>query len=369
MRPLLPGSGPHRVVVTSRDTLAGLEARLVDVTVLDDANAVALLDAALRVTRPDDSRISSDQENARRLAGSCSGLPLALQIVAALLKADLILSASELADELEDERNRLERLRYEDGRRPDGLSVEAAFELSYRRLKDGPARVFRLFPVTPGPDLSTDSAVILADLRFYDVRNSLGFLAKAHLIEAAPSVAGRWWMHDLVRLYAQRLSDAHADSDDRERARDRLLSYYLRMTRAAVFHILAYSGVPLPREFVSRDDALAWLDAEKSSLVAAVRMADGLGKHQTAFDLSVTLDEYLSWRRYADKWIATATIGLHAARELGDRYCEAGALNNLSIALGSVRRLEEAVAAHRYAAAMFRRIGARHAEGAAMYNL
>ena len=36
MRPLLPGPGPHRVVVTSRHTLAGLGARLLDVTVLDE---------------------------------------------------------------------------------------------------------------------------------------------------------------------------------------------------------------------------------------------------------------------------------------------------------------------------------------------
>ena len=45
VRPLLPGPGPHRVLVTSRHTLAGLGARLLDVTVLDEQAAVALLDA------------------------------------------------------------------------------------------------------------------------------------------------------------------------------------------------------------------------------------------------------------------------------------------------------------------------------------
>ena len=58
VRPLLPGAASHRVVVTSRHTLGGLDARLLDLTVLDDAAGVALLDAALRAARPDDERIS-----------------------------------------------------------------------------------------------------------------------------------------------------------------------------------------------------------------------------------------------------------------------------------------------------------------------
>ena len=41
-----------------------------------------------------------DQDAAGRLAGVCGGLPLALQITAALLKADPALSAAELAGEL-----------------------------------------------------------------------------------------------------------------------------------------------------------------------------------------------------------------------------------------------------------------------------
>ena len=52
VRPLLPGSGPHKVLVTSRHTLAGLEARLVDVNVLDEEASARMLDAALRIARP-----------------------------------------------------------------------------------------------------------------------------------------------------------------------------------------------------------------------------------------------------------------------------------------------------------------------------
>ena len=99
-----------------------------------------------------------------RLAGICGGLPLALQITAALLKADPSRTVSELADELSDEVRRLEALRYDDGSGTSAPSVAAAFELSYRQLDETAARVFRLLPVNPGPDVSTAAAAALADL-------------------------------------------------------------------------------------------------------------------------------------------------------------------------------------------------------------
>jgi hypothetical protein len=66
----LPGAGPHKVLVTSRHTLAGLGARLVDVTVLDQQASVDLLDATLRAARREDDRITRDPEAAGRLAGA-----------------------------------------------------------------------------------------------------------------------------------------------------------------------------------------------------------------------------------------------------------------------------------------------------------
>jgi hypothetical protein len=45
-----------------------------------------------------------------------------------------------------------------------------------------------------------------------------------------------------------------------------------------------------------------------------------------ALDLSLNLDQYLAWRRRFDDWLATAAIGLAAARRLGDRPGEGRAL-------------------------------------------
>ncbi len=366
VRLLLPGPGPHRVVVTSRDTLAGLGARLLDVTILDEEAGVALLDAALLAGRPDDDRVRSDRVAAGRLAGICGGLPLALQIAAALLKADPARSVSELAEELAVERVRLEALQYDDGSGPSAPSVAAAFGLSCRRLDETTARVFRLLPVNPGPDVSTAAAAVLADLPEREVRKVLGHLARAHLVDGA---VGRWRMHDLLRLYAWQLSDAHAEADGREQARDRLLRYYLDTADAADDHLRALPGTIVPANFTGRDAALAWLDAERPSLVAAVTIAAGTGSDQVALHLPLVLGTYFEWRRRFDDWLIGLAVSLQTARQLADRQAEAAALTILGVALREVRRFEEAIAACQDAAAICRETGDRPGEGAALNNL
>ncbi len=150
--PLFPGEGPHKMIVTSRHNLIKLNARIVDVTTLDNDEAVQLVDTALRAWSPDDDRITSDPESARRLAGLCGGLPLALWIAAALLGDEEGNSASELARELAVESERLERLHYYEDADVE-VSVAAAFELSYRKLPEAEARLFLLLSLNPGPDI------------------------------------------------------------------------------------------------------------------------------------------------------------------------------------------------------------------------
>ena len=369
VRPLLPGPGPHRVVVTSRHTLAGLAARLLDVAVLDDEAAVALLDAALREARPGDDRIVADRVGAGRLAEICGRLPLALQITAALLKADPSRTAGDLAEEFSDEVRRLEALHYDDGSGTSAPSVAAAFDLSYRRLDEAAARVFRLLPVNPGPDVSTAAAAVLADLTVSEVRRVLGQLFRAHLVEAGAGAMGRWRMHDLLRVYASQLSDVEAEADRQEQARDRLLRYYLDTTWAANAHERALPGTPVPADFTSQDDALAWLDAERPNLVAAVAMAATTGREQIAMRLPIYLAAYCYRRRRFDDELATTMISRDAARRLGDKGNEATALTNLGSALRSMRRFEEAISACQDAAAIFRETGYRRGEGEAMINL
>jgi tetratricopeptide (TPR) repeat protein len=369
VRPLLPGGGPHKVLVTSRHTLAGLRARLVDVTILDQDASVALLDAALRTARPGDDRITADLQAAGQLATICAGLPLALQITAALLTSDPTLTAAELAGDLAAEPARLDRLAYDDGSGTSAPSVAAAFGLSYRKLDDTSARVFRLLAVNPGPDISTAAAAALTGLPVAETRTVLGILARAHLAEAAPGSVGRWRTHDLLHLYAARLSSAYAEADGLDQARDRLLGYYLNTTEAADSHLRAPTGTAVPDCFTGRDDALAWLDTERAGLVGAVMMAADSGRDQVALRLPLALGAYLNWRRQFDDKLAVTAVSLDAARRLGDRHREGGALNNLGLTLRDVRRFDEAITAHEDAATIFHQFGDLHNEGQALNNL
>ena len=369
VRPLLPGAGPHRVLVTSRHTLAGLGARLLDVEILNEQAGIALLDKTLRGARPGDDRITSDTGAARRLVAVCGGLPLALRITAALLTADSTLTAAELAVQLADEISRLQTLHYDDGGRTSAPSVAAAFDLSYRRLNAAAAQLFRLLPVDTGPDISTSAAAVLAGKPAGQVRATLGRLLQAHLVEPAGTGAGRWRMHDLLRLYARQIPATQAHVEEIGQARDRLLDYYLNRARAADTHVRALSGTPVPDRITGREQALAWLDAERRNLIAAVTIAASTGRARIALYLPLCLFEYLNWRRRFDDLLTVLTISRDASRHLGDQANEAAALNCLGLALASVRRFDEAITALQGTAAICRETGHRHGEGSALTNL
>jgi tetratricopeptide (TPR) repeat protein len=360
--PLLPADGRCAAIVTSRDTLAMLKGRLLDLDVLSPDASAVMLGEALRMARPGDTRVTGFPDEAAAIARLCGGLPLALRIIAALLAEDSARPLAAMAADLRDEHTRLDEMSYGD------IAVRAAFDLSCQRLDPRRAQLFRLLPASPGPYISTQAAAALTAQEQAATRRGLEALARAHLIERG-SGYGRWQMHYLVRLYAQQLSDANAEADGREQALDRLLGYFLDTADAADDHLRALAGMARPAEFAGRDEALAWLDAERPGLLAAVSVAAGTGRDQIAIRLPLVLARYLNWRRRFDDTVTVTTIGLATARRLGDRPREGAALNSLGSALQGVRRFDEAITACQDAAVIYRETGDRHGEGAALTSL
>ena len=182
--PLLPGSNSCRAVVTSRQRLVGLDARLIDLDALDKGEAVTLLTRALHTRLPGDGRLDDDPGAAGELTLLCGGLPLALQIAAALLARNPHLTAAALTGILRPEAGRLTELADHRG------TLHAVFDLSYQRLLSDQQELFALLPAAYGPDLSTSAAAALAGFDVTRARHALEGLADAHLIEPAPAPTG-----------------------------------------------------------------------------------------------------------------------------------------------------------------------------------
>jgi tetratricopeptide (TPR) repeat protein len=359
---LLPRDQTHRAVVTSRMVLSSLGARMLDLDVLSTEDSVALLATALRDAHPQDLR-ADDEAALTGLDAVCGGLPLALQIAAALLKASPKRSVASLTGQLTDEKQRLERLKFPDSALRPG--VRAALQLSYERLPESQQRILRQLSVDPGPDIATATLAALAGLSVAEAEDELYALEWARLI--ACDEHERWTMHDLVRLYARDLLES--TPEEYTQARERLLDYYLATSRAANEHMIAVPRRLVSEMFAGRGDALAWFDANRGNLVGAVHLAAASEHLDIAMRLPTVLAEYFLWRRLFPEWIETQTASVAAARTLNVRHGEGTALNNLGIALAEVRRFQEAIDAHQRVASIFREMGDRRSEGMALNNL
>ncbi|MFE5792893.1 tetratricopeptide repeat protein [Streptomyces sp. NPDC056503] len=363
--PLVPAHSAHRLLSTSRDTLTApdLRPRLIPLDELTPDAAAELVTSALTQPRPDDPRPEAEPAALAELVAHCGRLPLALTIAAALLTDDPGLPIAALAEDLADTRTRLQTLRHEDaaGR---SLAVRAAFDLSYGRLTEPDARLFRLLPVNPGPDLSTETAAVLNSSPVRATRTALAALARACLITEQPVGSGRWRMHDLIRLYASELPAGEDDAG----ALERLMVHYYVTCDAADDHLRALPGQPVPDLFAGRADALEWLDAERANLIATVPLA-AMTVPPVALHLTAALGVYLHLRRHFHDALALGEHALAAARELEDRRGEAQALSNLGNDLQELRRFDEAAAANSQAVTIYGELDDRHSEAQALNNL
>ncbi|RSM68222.1 hypothetical protein DMB66_13655 [Actinoplanes sp. ATCC 53533] len=198
VRPLLPGSSSCMVIVTSRDTLAGLvalhSARRIELDLLSPEEATGLLRHLIG------PRMDAEPAAARALTVLCARLPLALRIAAELVVGQLTRPLTALVRELSDEQTRLELL--DSGDDPHA-AVTAVFSWSVAKLQADAARTFGLLGLHPGPDLDLYGVAALTGGGLAETRRILARLVRAYLIQ--PTRAGRYGMHDLLRVYAASL--------------------------------------------------------------------------------------------------------------------------------------------------------------------
>ncbi|MEU3568054.1 tetratricopeptide repeat protein [Kitasatospora sp. NPDC036755] len=346
VRLLRPPSSGHRLLVTSRETLPSLGARLHRLGVLDAEAAVALLDAAVRTARPDDDRVTADAGGSHRIAKSCGYLPLALKLAAAQLVLDRHLRPVELADDLVHGTSRLDLLH--DGE----TGIRRTIDRSYRRLTPEQAELFRFLPICVGHDVSTEAGAALVDRGVRETRALLAQLAGAALIEQSPA-GGRWSMHDLVRFYA--LEQLGEDLELGARGLSRLTEYYVTTAHAANRRVASRPDRPDAGVFTEPAAAVAWLDRERANMVALTLGMALVGIHRGVLRLSPVVMPGLIRSGSAEMAIAISEAALRAVGSAGsgaDASDEASAWNDYGISLRLAGRAEESVEAHRRALAV-----------------
>ncbi|MDH6118528.1 DNA-binding SARP family transcriptional activator/tetratricopeptide (TPR) repeat protein [Kitasatospora sp. GAS204A] len=352
LQPLLPGAPDCAALVTGRTLAVGrLPALLrLDVAVFTDAEATELLDQVIGAHRR-----SAEPAAALDLVRACGHLPLAVRIVATRLAARPHWTLRSLSRRLADERRRIDELRVAD------LTVEAVFELGYRQLTAEQARAFRLASWAEGPDIGLGAATALLDLPERVAEELLESLVDAAMLDS-PS-AGRYRYHDLLRVFARRVSLA-TDPAESAGARHRLLGHLLIGCRAAFR--LAVPGDPvsesLGAELGTADDGTAGPAGPAfHGLAEARRWADV--EAAGAIDLARRLAET------AEEPVGAATL-LGEQQSDGPSPAELRAAADLLIGLGPLTRAvggSSALAAARALAAAAVTGGDRYAEGRARF--
>ena len=370
VRPLLPGTSACTVLVTSRDTLAGLVARdgatrlYLDMLPLEDA--IALLRVLIGV------RVDAEPEAAAELAVQCCRLPLALRVVAELAASRPAMPLAALAGELADLRSRLDLLTANGDPR---TQARAVFSWSYRNLSAGAVRAFRLAALHPGADFDAHAVAALAGTGQAEVSQALAELSRACLIQQDSD--GRYQMHDLLRADAAELAAVQDTGTRKREALTRLLDHYLHAARRAVGILFpaeapASADPPDGTPDLSFDDehaARAWLDCERANLTATTAYASRHGWPEHATGLSVALFRYLDAGGFLADALVVHEAAAYAAIQTGDHAAEAGAVINIGAVYLSLGRHQKAEPHFKRALGLSREVGDQLSELRALLNL
>jgi DNA-binding SARP family transcriptional activator len=376
VRTLLPGSPTCAVMVTSRHVLSALDGvRLLHLGLLAHEDALELLG---RICGR--HRVAAEPAAAAEVVRWSGRLPLAIRIAGARLAARPAWPVSELADRLADATRRLDDLTVE------GLAVRAAFDVSLQALQRSPdlvdqaaAAAFGLLSLPDGPDLEVAAAARLLGQPPSDTETLLERLVDTHLLETP--WPGRYRFHDLVRLYARQDAASRHGEPERLDALTRLFGFYT----ATAWRTLALirpgdrrlaGAAPQwthgGRQFSDLRTALAWLEAERSNLLATIAQAAGLVPGipaELAGQLALALHGFFSVGSYWQDCIAANQTALHLALRTGDDVAQAFAHNDLGVAYEALGRYQEALASHHQSLTISRARGDRKGQAASLGNL
>jgi DNA-binding SARP family transcriptional activator len=337
--PLMPVSPGSVILVTSRRRPHLPGARHLTLGALSDLAAVRLL---ARVTG---RRFTRQSRDLQRFVARCGGLPLAVTVSAAHLRAHPAWTLSDLVDRLESPTQ---------AAGDDRLSapVHRAFELSYQTLPPTHRRLLRLVASQPTPDLGLHAAAALLDADARSVDLLLEALVEQHLLDEVSR--HRYRLHDLLRAFATHRAQEEDGAAEISASVDRMIALYLSAAAQAERTVRPNRRIacripdsPYPTELgLGRSAAAhAWLDTESANLLAIAAYTDSTAPGRHAGVMACIVAQYLDRRGLWLQAVEVLTRALRAATA----GCEETAFPNLAqlhIHLAAahvrIRRLEDA---------------------------
>ena len=298
---LLAGGDRCLFIITSRQRMIEIPGvSAVPVESLPSADAAALF-ARVLGTDPDGQVERDIAEIVRRL----DGLPLAIRLTAARLRAHPSWTVHDLLEQDIDRHT----------------NVKRAYTLSYQDLDPGIRSFFRLLSVHPGAEITAEAAAILTDTSIRDASANIEELYNRYLL--AEPVPHRFKFHDLIKDFANREASGVGDDAAREDGLHRLLGYYAFMAESASQRIgmsdlitvtppTTSSVIRPPSEDAS---ALTWLDAELGNLLSCAYYAIRQGLVPFAWQLPASMTYYMRLRGF----LAQAVSLLDSALQTLDR--------------------------------------------------
>ncbi len=361
--PLLPGTARCLVLVTSRRFLGDLPAPAqipLDTLPPGDAQAMFMSLAP---------RAAGEPAEVAEMAACCGHLPLAIALLARLFTQH---QSWTMADLIARTRERLLTVTAE------SRTVAAAFGLSYQNLEAGQQRFFRHLGLHPGADIDAYAAAALAGLPPAQAAAHLDALHGCRLLEEP--VPHRYQMHNLIRQYARSIAAGQAPDEmarEREQPIRRLLDYYQHAAYAADAHLTRHprpaTAAPAPPPAApslhARDQARAWMTAERANLIACISHATARQDHARITGLTAAIASHL---RSDGPWPQAAALHTAAARvaeHLGDQPGHANALLNLGDVLQLTGDYPGAAGLLEQARSIYHRIGSQLGEANALLYL
>jgi tetratricopeptide (TPR) repeat protein len=361
--PLVPGTGPALLLVTSRHSGAALGSRHavhpIALDALDQASSLALLTRVLGA-----DLVARQSGPSARLVRLCGGMPLALRIAAARLVGKPDRAVGELAAELAGT-DGLDTLAVEG----DSRTVRAVLASAYRPLDPAAGMMFRRLGLSPGSTVSAALGAALCGVPIEQGRRAAERLASAHLVSA--NGPDRFRFHDLTRGFARQVARTD-DAATLAETVDRLIDWYLVVAAGAnhaidadrdlVTPTLRHPPPELPFS-ADRHTALAFLSTERDNLLPVVRYAVEHGRPAAAWQLTYLLTGFYDATGHWHERVELCRQGAAAATALGDPLAQAEMLRALGVAYFMVRRMEDALAANAAALRVAEASGDLNGEG------